>query len=513
MFGKIQVHDETDRFVNELARRLAAGNKALGQKNDPSSSTPVGPYAHGPGGLFSAHSQDPMVISAMMGPVSGVAGILPVLDGADETGGTFGGDQAEFYTIITGVTKGASEEFANQPTAACADGARPGIMKVGTIASPQGRYRFSPNAPIDIQRVGLRAERCDPMTLRLFNAINLGGPLTPSLNAANAQNALLNEFAKRTFEMTMSMARFFAEETFVANPASNNGEAKRFTGLDLLINTGNKIDAYTSAVLTAANSDIKSFGFNLVNGSGNDIVRYLEMMYTFLNWNSMQAGLGPWDGVIAMRPELFMEIVKVWPVRAYHEMMGQLQLDPRFVQGSLNIDARAALDFRNDLLTNSYLPLHGRRIQVVLDDGIAEDNVTTAPQLTAGRYASDIYFIPLRSRGIPTTYWKLFNFNNQQQNAFVRALNITEAFTTDGGHFAWNRNFRNGCLDWNVTVMPRLTMRTPFLAGRITDVGYEPLQHLRSYDPDSSYFTDGGRLTSPTTQFYSEWSTSTPINI
>lgn len=505
---------DTDRLAAAIGQGVAAGLKATGQKNDPTSSTPVGPYAHGPGGIFNVPSQDDAVFSAIIGQLGGIVSILPVLDGAADTGGTFGGDESEFYTIVTGVTKGASEEFANQPTAACADGARSGVMKVCTIASPQANYRFSPNAPIDIKRAGLRAERCDPMTLRLFNSPLLGSNLVPSVNTASPVNTLINEFAKRAFEMGMSMSRFFAEEIWVANPASNSGSAKRFTGFDLLINENNKVDALSSAICRAANSDIKNFGFSLVNGNQRDIMQYLEMMYTYLTWNNVRSGMGPvWDGVIAMRPELFEEIVKVVPVRAYQEMMAQMTIDPRFASGRLNVDAAAALNFRNDLLTNMYLPLKGRRVPVVLDDGIAEDNVTTTGSLRAGQYASDIYFIPLRARGVPVTYLKMFNFSNNQQNTLVKMLNITETFVTDGGYFAWDRNFKNGCLDWTVTVQPRLTMRTTYLAGRITDVAYEPLQHLRSYDPDSSYFFDGGRTNTVEKSYYTEWSTTTPVNI
>lgn len=508
----LQVHDQTDRLAGYLGLGIAQALKEMqrGAKNDPTSLIPVGPYAHGPAGLFSRASQNDAVFSAMTVPLGGIGDQLPILDGATETGGTFGGDEAEFYTIITGVTKGASEEFANQPTAACADGARSGIMKVCTLVSPLGNYRFAPNAPVDVKRAGIRAERADPMTLRLVNSLNLNGPFLPVTVEASMGNVLLNEWAKRSFEMGMSMRRFFAQEVFVANPASNSGQAKRFTGLDLLINVNNKVDADTSNVCTAANSDIKNFGFDLVSGNGRDIVQYLEMMYTFLNFNSIRSGLGVWDGVIVMRPELFEEIVKVFPVRAYNEMLAQIAA---YANGRVNIDGRQALDFRNELLTQQYLPLKGRRINVVLDDGIFEDDVTTHHELAMGQYASDIYFVPLRAGGVPVTYWKMFNFANDLQNTLVQMLNVSETFVTDGGFFAWDFNFKNGCLDWTTTVRPRLTMRTTWLAGRIQHVAYAPLQHVRSYDPDSGYFVDGGRTNTPEHPFYSEWSVSTPVNI
>jgi len=510
MVANIQItEDQTDRMIDLIATKAL---EQLGQKNTPTSLTPVGPYAHGPGGLFAPPSQDDQVFSALIAPLGGVGEQFPVFDGATSSGGIFGGDEGEFYTIITGVTQGAAESFSNQPTTACADGARAGLMKVCTIANPEGRYRFSPNAPVDIQRAGLRAEIAEPTSLRIMNLpSNVGqGPLNFNLGGANPLNSIINEFVKRTLEMAISMQRFFAEEVFVANPSSNSGEAKRFTGLDLLINENNKVDFESSSVCTAANSDMKNFGFDLVDGAGRDIMEYLEQMYDYLNWISVQSGLGMWDGMIAMRPELFNILVGVVPVRAYQEMLNQMA---NFNNGRVTVDGRQALDFRNDMFNNQYLPLRGRRVPVVLDTGIAEDDVTTQASLAMGQYASDIYFIPLRAMGVPVTYWRLFNFNNLQLNTLVRMLQVSEAWTTDGGYFHWNRNYKNGCLDWNVTLKPRLVMRTPYTAGRIQNVAYEPLQHLRSHDPDSNYFFDGGRTNSAEQTYYTEWSTTTPVQL
>ena len=52
----------------------------------------------------------------------------------------------------------------------------------------------------------------------------------------------------------------------------------------------------------------------------------------------------------------------------------------------------------------------------------------------------------------------------------------------------------------------RVVLRAPHLAGRIDNVMYEPIQHLRDSDPDSDYFMDGGvsYRTAPRTS-YSVW--------
>lgn len=499
-----------NKGANFAQSQQGNGNWATGQKNDPTSLTPVGPYAHGQFGLFSNPGQDAAVFSTILLPVEGIAGVLPVLNDADDSDGRYGGLQAEFFTLITGVTEG-SEAFSDQPTEDCADGARAGLLKSGTIVSTYGRYRHSPNAPISLFRAGQRESIADPLTLRLMN-VPQGGAFGTPTQIASFQNTVNNELAKRLLELAVSMRRFIAPRVYTGTPANNNGEARDITGLDLHVNTGNKVDAYTGQVLTAANSDIKDFGFDLVNGNGRDIMRYLEAMLAFLNDKSTRQGLGMWDGVIAMRRDAFEEIVKVVPIRAYHELHAEMA---RFTNSRLNVDAMSALNARNDMRDNRWLPLRGRRISVVIDDGIDEDDVTTNGNLIAGQYACDIYFIPLRVLGgsVPVTYWKMFDHTNEQAESIVRRLGVTSTFTSDGGFFRWYVNFKNGCVDMTVDWSPRLIMRTPQLAGRIQNVAYEPLQHFADYDPDSSYFTDGGRTNSSPQSYYLPWSISTPTTV
>lgn len=486
----------------------------VGTKNDPTSSTPVGPYNFGSGGLFSAPGSDPSVFSAIIAPGKSLVDYLPVLNNEPDLNGQFGGYDNEFFSMVTGVSQGALEAFANQPTTKCADGARAGIMNVCTLVSPMGRYRFSPNAPVNIFDAGRKGSRIEPQTLKLMNSPMMGNQFgVPSLNNISVENTIMNELARRMFEMGLSMKRFFSRRTYIASPANNNGEAKDFQGLDLWINENNKRDAYTSNLCTAANSDVKNFGYsNVATSTTRDIMEYMEMVVAYLDWNTRHQGLGEqWDGVIVMRPEAWEVISRTVSIRQYNEFLALVQNYQRNI--NLSVSADSALTQRNQIRNTMMIPLRGRLIQVIEDDGIAEETPVTTSSLTAGSYASTVYFLNTTVLGgIPTSYMKVFNHENENSAALAKLAGAEQTFTTDGGMFRWYINHRNGCIDWTVDISPRMIVRCPQLCARIDHVAYSPLQHFRSAFPDSDYFANGGRNNSPTSNYYVAWQ-STPANL
>jgi hypothetical protein len=67
-------------------------------------------------------------------------------------------------------------------------------------------------------------------------------------------------------------------------------------------------------------------------------------------------------------------------------------------------------------------------------------------------------------------------------------------FTTDGGRFAWHKKPpANFCVQALVKSEPRLVLRTPMIAARITNVAYTPLQHERDWNTSGYYFANGGK--------------------
>lgn len=484
-----------------------------GAKHD-ASGTPVGPYAHGPGGLWGRPGQDPQVFSAVMQPLGGMYDRLPVLVGDDlyDNQDSFGGYNADLQTILTGVTA-SSQTLANQPTAECNPFPNGGLTKVCTIVNPFGRYGAS-LTELNIERVGLLTDLSDPTYLRLMNTPG-AQPIGPT-GTQMGQEMLLNEFYKRAFEAGHGFRIWVNSRLWQGDPANSTASNgwKDIMGFNLQINAGNKRDAYTNTICTAADSDIKQFGFSLVNGTGSpinrDIVQYMDAMFHYLQWNADQMGLSPVKWVIAMRPELFDEITKIWPVRYYQEALTAIAA---FTNGRVTIAANETTTMRDNMRNSLFLPIRGQTVEVVLDNGITELNVTTASQLSAGQYASDIYFIPMTVRGgIPVTGFKPFNMANRIAESINALAPYVASWTTDGGAFRWYfRQLRN-CYLWDFVTRFRLVMRTTQLAGRIQNVGYAPLQHTRDFSGSGSiYEADGGRTNfGDQPQLYNTWGGNTP---
>lgn len=501
-----------DTQLNEVVTQLKTISDQMalgvGQKNDPPLA-PVGPYLHGPNGLFNRRDRDNPVFSAIMSPMMGVADALPVFNGARDLDGNWGGTDAAFDSLITGVTAGDLDTFSNQPTTACADGPVGGLLKFCTMVNTYGNYKMA-TRELEMDRAGRVADRVDAFTVQVANQFPQGLFAVPS-TTPSLQNAVNNELASRIWEMVLSFQRMFAPRVFIGSPANNSGERRDIVGLDIHINTGNKIDATTMAVCTAANSDIKDFGFDLVGGAGRNIMQYIEMADAYTTFNARRQGLGTPTYLIAMRPELWQEITEIIPVQKYERVLAVIN---RVTNGRGNVDAREVFGERNSMRESMLIPVNGRFLQVVVDDTIPEDNVTTNPNLIAGQYASDIYGIPLTVLGgYPVTFWEYFNHANAQEQT-VQQIVGGLTFTTDGGMFRWFVDFQRGCLKLNAKFTPRLRMRTPQIAWRIQNVAYQPLQHFRTWNPsDANYFFNGGVAEGGNPQYYSSWSPSSPATI
>lgn len=484
----------------------------LGEKHDPSG-TAVGPYGHGPGGIFNIPGTQDRVVSAIMNPLSGVAAELPVYNGGiGVEQNQFGGEMQELQTVLTGVTTGNLDDFSNQPTTDCADGPEGGLMKVCTFVNTYGRYRAS-TKEVSMFRAGMLASAIEPLTLQLMNAPALreGAIGNPSAGIS-VRNTLLNELARRVYESVVSFQRMFSKRFWIGSPSNNSGERRDIMGMDLHINEGTHVDYLSSAVCTAADSDIKNFGYDNVNGTGRNIVEYIEMVDAYVMWNAEQQGLTPYEYRLAMRPEAFRQISAQWPVRAHIDaLLGVAQ----YTNISLNLGGNETLQERNRLRRERVLPVNGRDVRVILDDSIPESNITNNGNLTAGQYASDVYFVPWTVMGgVPATFWRYYNYANGQAEAIANFRGIQNpTFTTDNGLFRWYVNFKNGCLKLNYEMAPKLVMLTPQLGARIKNVKYVPLQHFRSAYPDQGYFFNGGVTSQPTQKYYAPWSTTVPVNI
>lgn len=482
---------------------LIEKNIGTAQKNDPPLA-PIGPYLHGTGGLFNRHDRENPVFAAMMTPNAGVADALPVFNGARNLDNNFGGVDWAFESLITGVTAGDLDTFANQPTLPCQDGPVAGLMKFCSLPNTLGNYRMS-TREVEITRAGRVSEVVNDFTVQVANVMPMSifGTPTPTLSL---QNAVSNELASRIWEMIVGFQRVFYPRVFVGSPANNVGWAQDIVGLDIHINSGNKVDSSSAQLCTAANSDVLSFG-NAVVGSATNIVKYLEMADAFVTYKARRQGLGTPTYMIAMRPELWQEITQVIPAQKLQQVIAVIANMGATTHA--NITANDVYNERNLMRDSMMIPLNGRMVKVVVDDTIAETSLGNVAGVPT--YKSTIYGIPLTVLGnYPVTFWEYFNHDNAQAQAIQQAANGL-TWTTDGGMFRWTADFSKGCLKLNATFTPRLRMRTPQIAWRIDNVAYQPLQHFETWDPTSAYFTNGGVTTGGANKYYAEWSTSTPV--
>jgi len=260
-----------------------------------------------------------------------------------------------------------------------------------------------------------------------------------------------------------------------------------FPGLDLQVATGH-IDAQTGVACPAVDSDVKNFALDEVGGSGRDIVEYLSMLEFYLRYNAMTMGLEPVQWVIVMRPELWFELTAVWPCR-YNTHRCNTGLGSNV---QTMVDGRENVAERDSMRNGMYLDVNGNRYPVVLDTGVYEHNANNNANLIPGEYASTIYMVPLTiTGGMPVLYREYLNYSLAQRDvAFTNGK--LDAWWTDGGVFAWSITQEKWCYKFHLKTQQRVILRTPHLAGRIDNVKYTPLQHLREGYPDSPYFADGG---------------------
>jgi len=152
-------------------------------------------------------------------------------------------------------------------------------------------------------------------------------------------------------------------------------------------------------------------------------------------------------------------------------------------------------EMRGDLWqrTGQYLLIDGVKVRVILDDGIAEVN------LAGSSFRSDVYFVPLVARGRAVTRMQYFNFDGPYAAMqAAQALGYTANYASTGaGRYLWHSQPPvNLCIKVVGWTKPRLILETPYLAARLTNVLYTPLQHERDWNPsNTSFFADGGRTT------------------
>lgn len=436
-----------------------------------------------PGGLFSIAGMDRVVISTHIAP-QGIGNVLPV----------FASNLTDpRYGIITGFGAASGSE-ASYPC----DDAPKGYMKSGTLTAAFGRI-MRQTQTIEIDSL-LAEQRNSTMNLQLMGEMMGTGPINPGIST----DGLLNMVVKsEMIGVGVQFERKLSTLVWSGSPANNdvNGGYKEFPGLDAQIATG-QTDAETGTTMPAVDSLIMDFAGYAVDSTTADIVEYLSSMTYYIQNLASRTGLTPASWAIVMRPELWFELSAIWPCRY---LSTRCSNDNGTNITILNDDTNTRM--RDEMRRGKFIDINGVRYPVITDDGIYEYNNINHAGLNPGEYESSIYMVPLRIRGnFPTLYWEHIDY--RQIGAQLTALGQGQRnvpFWTENGRFLWVYRDNSFCFDLQAKVEPRIVLRTPQLAAKLQNVKYTPLQHLRSPDPDSPYWKDGGVSSRSTGASYAVW--------
>ncbi len=468
--------------IDMLAEALAPALAKVANKD--ATGTPTTSYNFGPGGIFGVYGVERDVFSTRVRP-TGLLEVLPAYPSVYMT---------PLFEFITGFLA----DTGTEPDEPCESCVKAGLKKGCTQVAQFGRY-CRETKELQFDRLMQRRDRSEPTDLRLLNTPFVGNNLTPGISN---QNPFASETAQALLELGVSFENLLSKQVWVGNPANDSGTGyAEFPGLDILIGTG-KVDALTNTACPSLDSDVKDFAYqDVCSGANPSIVETMAYLYRYCSKNARSMGMEPVDFRWAMREELFYELTSCWPCSYLSFRCTSLSND---VTGQ--IDAGDAVAMRDAMREGRYLIVDGKRIPVVLDDGIAEDTNTNNANLAAGEFASDIYLLPFSVLGnFSTLYLEYLDFGQGASDQQLARLS-NDIWWTDAGKFLWAKSILNWCYTLKALIRPRIILRTPHLAGRIQNVKYVPLQHTREPFPTDGYFVDGGVSTARTDRtLYSEW--------
>jgi len=465
-------------------------------------------YAHGAAGLMSAPGMTREVINAMILPHLGLLKMLPSRPSTEDFA---------FYGILTGQTAATGTFNGTNSAGVCGDPPTAGLLKLCTQMYRFGRQSMM-TPVIELDRVGRTNNRSEFTDYRLIGGpYEANDPSAPSVPGdGGIGNALNFEVAKVAYELANDWVRNFAPFLYTGNRTNNTGGGiiQEYNGLDGLINTGYRDSDVpvggTGTLCPRADSIVRSFASANVEttpATKNGIVATITGIDRQLRFRATEMGLNPVKWVLAMRWSAFYQLTEVWPC-AYSTYRCLTNSGLSDAQPAVN-DALRLQEMRNDMRgdwdarTGQFLWIDGVRRDVVIDDTIPE----TA--LANGAFNSTIYWVPLTViGGFQATYMEYMNYDTPQGAMAAAKLMAPQDsyFTTDGGRFLWHKRPPTAyCVQSQVKTEPRLILRTPQIAARLTNVAYTPFQHEDDWSTASNayYFLNGGRTTQNVPSFFS----------
>lgn len=462
-------------------------------KHSTPTGTPSTPYYTGPGGLFGVgESLQRDVFSTRVVP-QGLISRLPWRGSVDVN---------PLYPYLTGfqTTTGSNK------TTVCSDPKTAGAGKNALLTAQFGRYEFM-TREMELNRVGQRINRGEMFDLRLVNdplGGQLGQALFPNLDV---QGSVLagREMLARMLEVGIAFQNQLVQQVWTGNPANNSagGGYEEFPGLEILIGT-NKVDAKTGADVASLDSLVRNANYAKVDATTFDVVNVLTYMYRYLKDTAQRMNLNPVKWVIAMRNAAWWEITNVWPCSYLTYKCAFRTTDGTVIQ---NVNAADQIAMRDAMRAGKYLLIDGDQVEVVIDDGIVEENSGNTNLITTTCFASDIYIIPVTvAGGLVVSFMEYFDYTQGTIQA-ARDGHYMDDFWSDNGIYLWHKKPPlNWCVQLIAKIEPRLIFLAPFLAAKLTNLQYCPLIHERDPFVGDGYFVNGGVSTSRAApSYWSDW--------
>ena len=164
----------TQDQVNQ-AVALAMSGMFNPEKKAQTTGAPIGPYLHGPGGLFGVRGLSNPIISTHIQIKDSLAANLPVVSGS--TGMGVGGELNPLVGYITGFVRSDQQE----KDGVCDDPPEAGNMKTCIGTASYGRKEFK-SRQMEVNHVGQSINQGENFNLQLVNS-----PLVDQLGGMMAQ--------------------------------------------------------------------------------------------------------------------------------------------------------------------------------------------------------------------------------------------------------------------------------------------------------------------------------------
>ena len=468
----------TPEQIEQLVQRAIANERLKATGTNP------GTPPTGPQGLFNTPGLNPNIVTTYI-PPNGIEDYL------EQSGAV----RSNMYTNeVFGIITGQKASTGSEPTEPCDDNVPiAGSLKMCQQTWPFGEITMKSQV-IRLDTSGQLMNSGSPIGLNLLNDpfnTELANQVVPQ----SPTDMFRSTVAKLTVELANDFKRRYARLVWTGNPSNTSASAGgylEFNGLDRIINTGYR-DSITGAACAAADSLVMDFSSAIAQNNAAKTVRWFVEATRAQKYLATQIDFGQVNFAWVMRYQLFLSLTEIWPC-AYYTFRCYTAA-PSGSTATAFVDAQTQVALRDSMRAGMYLLIDGVQVPVIIDNTLAEENVG------GGNFESNAYLLPLSAPGKfgdsdgKLTYMEYFNYNGPfGMSQALQGIPNPQVFKVSGdGRFVMMMlPPTNFCVQLLMRTRKRLIVRTPFLAARIDNIRYNVYNHEREWQPDTSFFVNGG---------------------